>query len=252
MAGLLRLEGKVAIVTGGASGFGKGIATKFVEHGASVLIADISLEAGEAVAKELRCSFSAGDVTKREDWERLLKEAVELFGRLDIVVNNAGAGYVNKATEDVTEADFDLVMNVNVKSLYLSANVIVPYFIAEKISGNFIQIASTAAVRPRPRLTWYNASKAAVVNATKTMAVEYAPYQIRFNAVSPAIASTGMTHLFIGKPDTAENRKAFESVVPLGRATTPADVANACCYLGSDEALFITGINLEVDGGRCV
>ncbi|KAI0453909.1 3-oxoacyl-reductase [Xylaria acuta] len=247
-----RLQGKVAIVTGGASGFGKGIATKFVAEGAQVLIADLSDEAGQGVAKVLGCTFTVGDVTKREDWERLLKEAVDKFGKLDIVVNNAGATYSNKATEEVTEAEFDHVMNVNVKSIYLSTNVIVPYFVANKIPGNFIQIASTAGVRPRPRLTWYNASKAAVINATKAMAVEYGPQQLRFNSVSPVIGSTGMTHLFIGKANTPENRKAFESTVPLGRGSTPADVANACCYLASDEASFITGVNLEVDGGRCV
>ncbi|KAJ8124171.1 hypothetical protein ONZ43_g48 [Nemania bipapillata] len=252
MAPQPRLEGKVAIVTGGASGFGKGIATKFVEEGALVLIADLADEAGQGVAKELGCAFTVGDVTKREDWERLLKEAIDKFGRLDIVINNAGATYANKATEDVTEAEFDRVMNVNVKSVYLSTNVIVPYFMEKEISGNFVQIASTAGVRPRPRLTWYNASKAAVINATKAMAVEYGPQQIRFNSVSPVIGSTGMTHLFIGKANTPENRKAFESTVPLGRGSTPADVANACCYLASDEAAFITGVNLEVDGGRCV
>ncbi|KAI1123990.1 3-oxoacyl-reductase [Nemania abortiva] len=252
MAPHLRLEGKVAIVTGGASGFGKGIATKFVEEGARVLIADLSNEAGQGVAKELGCAFVIGDVTKREDWEQLLKEATDKFGQLDIVVNNAGAAYPNKATEEVTETDFDLVMNVNVKSVYLSTNVVVPYFMEKKIPGTFIQIASTAGVRPRPRLVWYNASKAAVINATKAMAVEFGPQQIRFNAVSPVVGSTGMTHLFIGKPDTPENRKAFESVIPLGRGSTPADVANACCYLASDEAAFITGVNLEVDGGRCV
>ncbi|KAI8948132.1 3-oxoacyl-reductase [Xylaria longipes] len=247
-----RLQGKVAIVTGGASGFGKGIATKFVAEGAHVLIADLSDEAGRGVAKELACTFTVGDVTKREDWERMLKDAVDKFGKLDIVVNNAGTVYTNKATEEVTEAEFDSVMNVNVKSIYLSTNVIVPYFLENKIPGVFIQTASTAGVRPRPRLTWYNASKAAVINATKAMAVEYGPQQIRFNSVSPVIGSTGMTHLFIGKPNTPENRKAFESTVPLGRGSTPADVANACCYLASDEASFITGINLEVDGGRCV
>jgi NAD(P)-dependent dehydrogenase (short-subunit alcohol dehydrogenase family) len=144
MAPQPRLKGKVAIVTGGASGFGKGIATKFVEEGAKVLIADLSDEAGQVAAKELGCAFAVGDVTKREDWERLLKETVDKFGKLDIVVNNAGAAYSNKATEDVTDADFDRVMNVNVKSVYLSTSVVVPYFMEKKIPGNFIQIASTA------------------------------------------------------------------------------------------------------------
>ncbi|KAI2602901.1 3-oxoacyl-reductase [Hypoxylon fragiforme] len=252
MAPQPRLEGKVAIVTGGASGFGKGIAAKYVQEGARVVIADLSEEAGQAVAQELGCHFVTGDVTKREDWESLLKAALHTFGQLDIVVNNAGATYANKPTDEVTEKDFDLVMNVNVKSIYFSTNVLLPYFLEKKRPGCFIQVASTAGVRPRPRLTWYNASKATVINATKTMAVEYGPQQIRFNAVSPVIGSTGMTHLFIGMSNTEENRKAFESVVPLGRGSTPEDVANACCYLASDEAAFITGVNLEVDGGRCV
>ncbi|KAI0126757.1 3-oxoacyl-reductase [Xylariales sp. AK1849] len=247
-----RLDGKVAIVTGGASGFGRGIASKFVEEGARVLIADLSADTGQTVAQELKCGFAVADVTKREDWERLLKEALESFGHLDIVVNNAGATYMNKATEEVTENDFDLVMNVNVKSVYLATNALLPYFLDNKKPGCFIQIASTAGIRPRPRLTWYNASKAAVINATKTMAVEYGPHQLRFNCVSPVVGSTGMTHMFLGKPDTEENRKAFVSVIPLGRGSTAADVANACCYLASEEASFITGVNIEVDGGRCV
>ncbi|KAI0157137.1 3-oxoacyl-reductase [Hypoxylon sp. FL1284] len=252
MAPQPRLEGKVAIVTGGASGFGKGIVAKFVQEGGRVIIADLSEKAGQAAAQEFGCKFAAADVTKREDWERLLQTTVDAYGQLDIVVNNAGATYTNKPTEEVTEKDFDLVMNVNVKSIYVSTNTLLPYFLEKKRPGCFIQIASTAGVRPRPRLTWYNASKAAVITATKTMAVEYAPQQIRFNAVSPVVGSTGMTHLFIGKPNTAENRKAFESLVPLGRGSTPEDVANACCYLASDEAAFITGISFEVDGGRCV
>lgn len=187
-----RLDGKVAIITGAASGFGKGIAIKFVQEGCRVIIADLSEEAGTAVAAELGCAFVRADVTKRSDWEALLAQTVKLFGGLDIVVNNAGATYTNKPTEEVTEKEFDLVMNVNVKSVYLSTAVIVPYLVRESRPGCFVQVASTAAIRPRPRLTWYNASKAAVVNATKTLAVEYGPNQIRFNAVSPVVGSTGM------------------------------------------------------------
>ncbi|KAK7953673.1 hypothetical protein PG988_014367 [Apiospora saccharicola] len=246
MAPQLRLQFKVAIVTGGASGFGRGIAAKFVEEGAQVIIADLSEEAGGAAAAELKCDFVRADVTRREDWEALLRTAVDRFGGLDIVINNAGATYANKPTETVTEQDFDLVMRVNVKSVWLSTDVLLPYFLEKRRPGCFIQVASTAGVRPRPNLTWYNASKAAVINATKTMAVEYGPKQIRFNSVSPVVGSTGM------QPDTEENRKGFLSVVPLGRPSTSSDVGNACCYLASDEASFITGVNLEVDGGRCV
>ncbi|OCT52451.1 4-formylbenzenesulfonate dehydrogenase TsaC1/TsaC2 [Cladophialophora carrionii] len=247
-----RLEGKVAIVTGGGSGFGAGIATKFVQEGAKVLIADLSEENGTKVAQSLGAEYLPANVTKRSDWEALLKKAIDSFGGLDIIVNNAGTTYKNKPTEDVTDDEFDLVFNVNVKSIYLSSSVLVPYFIENNRPGSFIQIASTAGIRPRPGLTWYNASKAAVSNASKTMAVEYAPKQIRFNAVCPVVGSTGLTHLFLGKPDTEENRKGFVSTIPLGRGSTPKDVANACCYLASDEAEFITGVNLEVDGGRCV
>ncbi|EHY58282.1 4-formylbenzenesulfonate dehydrogenase TsaC1/TsaC2 [Exophiala dermatitidis] len=247
-----RLSGKVAIVTGGASGFGRGIATKFVNEGAKVIIADLSAASAEAVAKELGCQFTVANVTKREDWEALLRKAQEQYGGLDIIVNNAGATYANKPTHEVSDKDFELVMDVNVRSIYLSTSVLLPYFLEQKRPGAFIQVSSTAALRPRPGLTWYNASKAAVSNATKTMAVEYGPQKIRFNAVCPVVGSTGMTHLFLGKPDTEENRAGFVSTIPIGRARTPADVANACCYLASDEAEFVTGVNLEVDGGRCV
>ncbi|POS81329.1 3-oxoacyl-(acyl-carrier-protein) reductase [Diaporthe helianthi] len=250
-----RLEGKVAIVTGAASGFGKGIATKFIQEGAKVIVADLSTEAGQAVASELGTSavFERADVTKREDWEQLLKTATEKFGGLDVVVNNAGTTYPNKPTEQVTDKDFDVTFNVNVKSIYLSTNVLLPYFLESGRPGAFISLASTAGVRPRPGLAWYNASKAAVINATKSMAVEYGPKKIRFNSVSPVFGSgTGLSSSFLGKPDTEENRAGFVATVPLGRGSTAADVANACCYLASDEANFITGVNLEVDGGRCV
>lgn len=192
-----RLQGKTAIVTGGASGFGKGIATKFVAEGANVIITDLSEEQGQAVASELNCLFARADVTKADDWRRVLDLSIDKFKQLDIVVNNAGATYPNKPTGDVTEADFDLVMNVNVKSVYHSTNILVPYFIKENRPGCFIQVASTAGTRPRPKLTWYNASKAAVITASKTLAVEYGPNQIRFNTVSPVVGSTGMSVLLV-------------------------------------------------------
>ncbi|KAL4743917.1 hypothetical protein BDV11DRAFT_176468 [Aspergillus similis] len=247
-----RLNGKVAIVTGSGSGFGYGIAKKFVEEGAKVIVADISECNGQAAATELGSKFICTDVTRREDWQALLQAALDEYKTLDIVVNNAGATYCNKPTTEVTDADFDLCMNVNIRSIYLSTSVIVPYFLQHNRPGCFIQISSTAALRPRPGLTWYNASKAAVSNATKTMAVEYGPKKIRFNCVCPVVGSTGMTHLFLGKPDTEENRAAFVSTIPLGRPSTSADVANTCSFLASDEAEFITGVELEVDGGRCV
>ncbi|TFA98364.1 4-formylbenzenesulfonate dehydrogenase TsaC1/TsaC2 [Trichoderma ghanense] len=243
-----RLEGKVAVITGAASGFGKGIATKFAQEGAKVIVADLSQEVGQQVASELAGVFIRTDVTQRSDWEAVLALALKEYGQLDIVVNNAGASYSNKATEGVTEQEFDMVMNVNVKSIYFSTNVIVPYFLKENRPGSFIQIASTAGVRPRGGLAWYSASKGAAITATKALASEYGPKQIRFNAVSPVVGITGMTNLFLGSTDIS----TFVSTVPLGRPSTPADIANACCYLASDEASFITGVNLEVDGGRCV
>jgi NAD(P)-dependent dehydrogenase (short-subunit alcohol dehydrogenase family) len=247
-----RMRGKVAVITGAASGFGKGIATKFIEEGAQVIIADISDGPGKQAASELGAVFQKVDVTQRPDWEALLAFAMDKFGQLDVVVNNAGASYSNKATTEVTEQEFDLVMNVNVKSIFHSTDVLVPYFLETKRPGCFVQIASTAGIRPRGGLTWYCASKGAVITATKALAAEHGPNQIRFNAVSPVVGVTGMTHLFLGKEGTPENLKGFVSTVPLGRPSTPSDVANACCYLASDEASFITGVNLEVDGGRCV
>ncbi|KAG5924443.1 hypothetical protein E4U53_003413 [Claviceps sorghi] len=188
-----RLHGKVAIVTGAASGFGRGIAEKFSQEGARVVIADLAPEAGQSVAARIDALFVKADVTSAADWERLLAETLQAYGRLDIVVNNAGAAYANKATEHVTEAEFDLVFRVNVKSVYVCTSVLLPgYFLRESRPGCFIQVASTAATRPRPRLTWYNASKGAVVTATKSLALEYGPHQIRFNAVSPVLGSTGM------------------------------------------------------------
>jgi NAD(P)-dependent dehydrogenase (short-subunit alcohol dehydrogenase family) len=187
-----RLNGKVAIVTGSGSGFGYGIAKKFVEEGAKVIVADISEKNGHAVATELGSKFIYTDVTRREDWQALLQATLDEYKTLDIVVNNAGATYSNKPTTEVTDADFDLCVNVNVRSIYLSTSVIVPYFLEHNRPGCFIQVSSTAALRPRPGLTWYNASKAAVSNATKTMAVEYGPKKIRFNCVCPVVGSTGM------------------------------------------------------------
>lgn len=187
-----RLQGKVCIVTGAASGFGRGIATKFASEGAKVIIADLSVEAGEKAAQELGCDFMAVDVTKRTDWQAVLDKALSLHGQLDIVVNNAGATYSNRPTMEVADSDFDLCFNVNVKSVYLSASVLVPYFLEKGKPGCFVQVASTAGLRPRGGLTWYNASKAAVMNASKSMAVEYGPNQIRFNSVCPVVGSTGM------------------------------------------------------------
>ncbi|PFH56697.1 hypothetical protein XA68_16131 [Ophiocordyceps unilateralis] len=245
-----RFQDKVSIVTGGASGFGKAIAEKLSLQGCKIVIADLAEQAGTAVAKQLDCVFIKADVTSRSDWERILSKTVEAYGHVDVVVNNAGVCYLAKPSEQVTEAEYDLVFNVNVKSIYMSTAVLVPYFIEESRKGCFVQVASTGGVRPRPRLTWYNATKGAVITATKSLASEYASHGIRFNAVSPVVSgSTNLTPMFLGeKGDIAP----LVAIVPLGRPCEPVDVANAVAYLASDEASFITGVNLEVDGGRCI
>lgn len=188
-----RLQGKVAIVTGGGSGFGAGIVKKFLAEGAHVLIADPSRELGSKVAGELGCQFQEANVTKLDDWKTILKATLDAYGHIDIVVNNAGTTYANKPTHSVTQQEFDLVVDVNVKSIFLSTLVLLPYFLDNDRPGVFLNIASTAGIRPRPGLIWYNATKAAVSNATKGLAVEYAPKGIRFNAICPVVAAgTGL------------------------------------------------------------
>jgi NAD(P)-dependent dehydrogenase (short-subunit alcohol dehydrogenase family) len=248
-----RLKGKVAIVTGAASGFGAAIATRFAGEGASVLLADLNEPGVRSKAKEIGGSVHAirVNVTEAEDWKTAVETAVSKFGRLDIVVNNAGTSYRNKATLDVTAEEFDRVFAVNVKSIFLSVPAVVPH-LKKAGGGSIINISSIGSVRPRPGLVWYNASKAAVTNATKGLAAEYGPDNIRVNALAPLLSGTGLFELFSGVPDTPENRQKFVSNVPLGRLAEPKDVADAALYLASDEGKFITGINLEVDGGRAI
>ena len=250
----MRLEGKVAIVTGAASGFGKGIAERFVREGASVLIADLSAEAGEAVAAALNearpgaARFVRTDVSRDADTAVAIATAVEAFGGLDIVVNNAGYTHRNKPMSEVTEDEFDRIFAVNVKAIFLSVRHAAPHLSAK--GGSILNIASTAGIRPRPGLTWYNASKGAVITATKSMAVELAP-KIRVNCLCPVLGQTGLTSTFLGD-DTPERRAQFLATIPLGRMSTPEDIANAALYLSSDEASMVTGVALEVDGGRCI
>ncbi|MGC7406606.1 SDR family oxidoreductase [Pandoraea pneumonica] len=252
----MRLQDKVAIVTGAGSGFGEGIAKTFAREGAAVIVNDLNREAGERVANEIaetggRAAFVYGDVSREGDHVTLLDEAVTRFGKLDIVVNNAGTTHRNKPLLEVTEAEFDRVYAVNVKSIFWSARAMVPYFL-QRGGGVMINIASTAGVRPRPGLVWYNGSKGAVITASKAMAAEFGPNNIRVNCVNPVIGDTGLTADFMGVPNTPENRAKFLAGIPLGRFSTPQDIANACLYLASDDAAFITGVCLEVDGGRCI
>lgn len=251
----MRLQGKVAIVTGGGCGFGEGIATRFAVEGCKVLVADIEPERAARVANAItaaggQAQASTADVSRRSDFERMVGEAKAAFGNLDLVVNNAGITHANTSMLEVDEATFDQVFAVNVKSIYWSAICAVPVFRAQG-AGGIINIASTAGLRPRPGLTWYNGSKGAVVTITKSMAVELAPDNIRVNALCPVIGETGLTATFMGG-DTPELRAKFVASVPLGRMSQPTDIAAAVLYLASDEAAFITGIALEVDGGRCV
>jgi 3-oxoacyl-[acyl-carrier protein] reductase len=249
----MRLAGKIAIVTGGGSGFGEGICTRFAQEGAKVVIADVNADGGERVAKTIggQAMFVRTDVTRDRDWAALVKTTVDTHGRLDVVVNNAGVTHRNQPILDVTEADFDRVYAVNVKGLFWSAKHCVPVF-RKRGGGVFVTVGSTAAVRPRPGLCWYNGSKAAAVIISRTMAVELAPDRIRVGIVNPVIGETGLLSEFMGVPDTPENRAKFVGSIPLGRMSRPLDVANACLYLASDEAEFITGACIEVDGGRCV
>ena len=243
----MRLKGKVALVTGGGSGFGAGIARRFAEEGAQVVVNDISPQ-GEKVAKEVGGKFVQADVTKSADWARMVREA----GDISIVVNNAGWTHRNRPYVEVSEADFDKVYAVNVKSVYLSAIHAVPVF-RRRGGGCFVNIASTAGVRPRPGLTVYNSSKGAVIIMSKSMAAEFGPDRIRVNCVNPVFSpDTGLSAEFAGGTLSDEAKKRFLSTIPLGRFSTPLDVANACLYLASDEAAMISGSCIEVDGARCV
>lgn len=251
----MRLKGKIAIVTGGGSGFGEGIAKRFADEGCKVVVNDINAEGGQRVATEIKSSggeaaFVKGDVSKDTDWAAMLKFALDTFGGLDIVINNAGTTHRNQPMLDVSEKDFDRVFAVNVKSLFHSTRNIVPHF-RKNGGGVFITIASTAGVRPRPGLVWYNGSKGAAITMSRSMAVELAPDKIRVNVVNPVAGETPLLAQFMGS-DTPEIRAKFVSTIPLGRFSQPVDIANACLYLASDEAEFITGACIEVDGGRCV
>ena len=248
-----QLQGKVAIVTGAAGGFGEGIAKLFVAEGARVLIADLDGAKAQKVAAELGANARAQqcDVSKGADVRAAVKACVDAFGAPDIVVNNAGTTHRNQPMLEVDEATFDRVFNVNVKSLYHMAQAVVP-MMRERKQGVIINVGSTAGIRPRPGLTWYNASKGAVNLLSKSMAVELGQYNIRVNAICPVMGATGLIEQFLGVPDTPENRAKVIAGIPLGRMSTPEDVANAAPYLASDAARFITGIELPVDGGRTI
>jgi len=246
----MRLQGKRAIVTGAGSGFGAGIARRFAEEGAQVLVADINTEAAQAVATEIDGIACTVDVGDRDSVTAMVQTAGTAFGGTDILINNAGITHLPAPMEEIEDDEFDRVFAVNCKSVYLAARALVPAFKAQS-SGTILNVASTAGVSPRPNLNWYNASKGWMITATRAMAVELAPFGIRVNALNPVAGETPLLKSFMGE-DTPEIRAKFLSTIPLGRFSTPEDLANAALYLCSDEASMVTGVCMEVDGGRCI
>lgn len=255
-----RLAGKVAVITGGGQGIGEAITKRFASEGASVLIADFNSKSGSAVASQLnesgtRAEFVQADVTKRQDWNNIVKTAVSKFSHIDILVNNAGTAYPAESSLSVSEDAYDKVMNVNVKSIFHSVQAVFPQLIEQGTGASVINIASIAAHRPRGKLVWYNASKAAVSNASKALAHEFGSYKIRCNSVCPVLVPTSLAQNFVpGFEDTEEYRAKAAQLfqIPLGRLTTADDVANACLWFASDDSSFITGTDQFVDGGRAI
>jgi 3-oxoacyl-[acyl-carrier protein] reductase len=246
----MRLEGKTAIITGAASGFGAGIARRFAAEGAQVMVADLNGAAAQEVADEIGGIACEVDVSRDASVKAMVQAALDAWGRIDILVNNAGTTHLPKPMDEVTEEEFDRVLAVNAKSVYLGARHIVPLMKAAG-TGAILNVASTAGVSPRPNLSWYNASKGWMITATRAMAVELAPMGIRVNAINPVAGETPLLKSFMGQ-DTPEIRAKFLATIPLGRFSTPEDMANAALFLCSDEASMITGVAMEVDGGRCI
>jgi len=248
---MMRLKDKVCVVTGAGSGFGAGIAERFAREGAKIMVADINANAATLSAKPLADAkpFKV-DVSNDDQVKDLKDAALKAFGRIDILVNNAGIAQVNQPMLDVDEATFDRLFAVNVKSIYLTARHMVPHIIESQ--GNIINIASTGAVSPRAGLTWYNGTKGAVMTLTKSMAMELAQKKVRVNAINPVFGDTGLTVDFMGGVDDPKIREKFIATIPLGRISTPLDIANAALFLASNEANLVTGLCMEVDGGRCI
>jgi 3-oxoacyl-[acyl-carrier protein] reductase len=249
----MRLAGKVAIVTGAGSGFGKGIAELFAEEGCKVIVADIHAARAAEVAAGIGAMAVpvTADVSLKSHVELMVRAAMSAFGGIDIVVNNAGTTHKNQSLMTVSEEEFDRIYAINVKSIYLTTLAAVPE-LEKRGGGSIINTASTAGLRPRPGLTWYNGSKGAVITLTKSMAAELAPRNIRVNAINPVIGETGLLEQFMGTTDTPENRARFLAGIPLGRMSKPSDIANAALFLADPASSFITGVDIEVDGGRCI
>ena len=246
----MRLNNKVAIITGAASGFGKGIAKKFTDEGANLIMVDINSKLLKKVSKDLSQDYFVADVSKVSHFKSLLNYINKKYKNVDIMVNNAGTTHYPKPMENVTEKEFDKVFNVNAKSVFFCGKFFVPRMKKQK-RGAILNVASTAGLSPRPKLNWYNASKGWMITATKAMAIELAPYKVRVNALAPVAGKTPLLKSFMGG-DTPKKKQAFLSTIPIGRFSTPQDMGNAACFLCSDEASVITGTVLEVDGGRCI
>ncbi|GGE19256.1 3-oxoacyl-[acyl-carrier protein] reductase [Gemmobacter megaterium] len=248
-----RMDGKIAIVTGAGGGFGEGIAKLFAAEGARVGVLDLRADAAERVAAEIGANAVAlaADVTSRPQMEAAVAKVSETFGAPNVLVNNAGWTHRNKPMLEVTEDEFDRVYAINVKSIYIASQIIVP--IMRGLGGGaIVNIGSVAGIRPRPGLTWYNSTKGAVNIMSQSMAVELAPDNIRVNAICPVMGETGLLEAFMGVPDTPENRARFVATIPMGRMSRPEDIARATLYLASDDAEFITGVLFPVDGGRTI
>jgi len=246
----MRLKDRVAIVTGGASGFGAGIVRRFAQEGARVAVVDLNGEAAAELAEEVEGLAVTADVSDGGQVETMARQVAERFGRIDILVNNAGIGHTPRPLDELEEADFDRIFRINAKSVYLTARAVVPGMKAQG-SGAILNVASTGGVSPRPNLTWYNASKGWMITATRAMAVELAPFQVRVNAINPVAGETPLLATFMGQ-DTPEIRAKFLASIPLGRFSRPEDMGAAAAFLCSDDASMITGVAMEVDGGRCI
>ncbi|KAK5550705.1 hypothetical protein LTR46_011296 [Exophiala xenobiotica] len=246
-----RLAGKVAIITGAASSFGLATVHKFLTEGAQVVAVNLNSDALNQHFAASAVTTVVANVASLADWESVVKTTLEKYSMLDILVNNAGTTYRNKPSLEATDQEFDTVFEVNTKSIYLSSRIVIPVF-QKQGHGSIVNIASIGASRPRPGFVWYNGSKAAVVNISKGLAAEFGRDHVRINCVCPLLSGTGLFESFVGVPHTVENVKKFLFKVPLGRLAEGEDIANACCYLGSDEAQFVTGVCLKVDGGRAV
>ena len=246
----MRLKNKIAIVTGGGSGFGAGIVKKFIQEGAKVVVADINLENAKKVAMDTGGFAVEVDVSNSLSFKNMVDKTLEKFGKIEIMVNNAGITHLPNSMENISEAEFDKIFAVNSKSVFFSAKYLVPKMTSMG-GGNILNVASTAGISPRPNLSWYNATKGWMISATKAMAIELASKKIRVNALAPVAGETPLLKSFMGG-DTPEKREKFLSTIPIGRFSTPNDMGNAACFLCSEEASMITGVVLQVDGGRCI